>query len=191
MLHWKNRLHEHVEDYVDQEKPKHQFLDFLKDKIENLAHHHDELDGEDEKEAAARLGLDHYENLNNKEGEKEEMENTPTEVAETEVTDTELPEVYLNYLDEDREVIEPIALHEVSDMLLDYLEKNNHLDELERIYDDTKASARTKGFLNRLFVFKKLYSRKREGEIDYFSKSLAYPPADVVNDLFFALEQRL
>ena len=102
----------------------------------------------------------------------------------------EQPEIFLNYLDTDREVIEPKPLHEISDIVLGQLEKENNLEELSMIADEPKAGARAKGFLSRLFTFKKLYSRKKDGEVEYFSKSLAYPPADVVNDVFFALEQR-
>ena len=99
------------------------------------------------------------------------------------------PEIFLNYLDTDREVIEPKPLHEISETILTELRDNDQLDELEEIADESKAGARAKGFLSRLFTFKKLYSRKRDGEVEYFSKSLAYPPADVVNDVFFAMEQ--
>ena len=102
----------------------------------------------------------------------------------------EQPEIFLNYLDTDREVIEPKPLHEISDIVLGQLEEDDNLEELKEIANEPKAGARAKGFLNRIFVFKKLYSRKKDGEVDYFSKSLAYPPADVVNDVFFALEER-
>ena len=101
----------------------------------------------------------------------------------------EQPEVFLNYLDTERDVIEPKPLHEISDIVLEQLEGDD-LAELEGIAAEPRAGARAKGFLSRLFTFKKLYSRKRDGEVEYFSKSLAYPPADVVNDLFFALEGR-
>ena len=100
------------------------------------------------------------------------------------------PGVFLNYLDTDREVIEPKPLHEISEIVLRQLEEEDNLEEFSMIADETKAGARAKGFLDRLFVFKKMYSRKKDGEVEYFSKSLAYPPADVVNDLFFALESR-
>ena len=217
-MHWKEVVHheeslkDHVDKYKEDKKPHHGFISFLKEKVDHLTHQHD-LDDQ-EKEDLHQLGVDHYnevkeepeqqtflpeEEKTEQEEEQEEkemevtapapapaVEPTPTPVT----TENELPEVYLNHLDEDREVIEPIPLHEVSEMLLDYLEKNGHLNELEHIYDESKAMARTKGFLNRLFVFKKLYSRKRDGEVDYYSKSLAYPPADVVNDLFFALEHQ-
>ena len=100
----------------------------------------------------------------------------------------EQPEVFLNYLDTERDVIEPKPLHEISETIVDYLKENDELEELEEIAAEPRAAARAKGFLSRLFTFKKLYSRKRDGDVEYFSKSLAYPPADVVNDVFFALE---
>lgn len=207
-MHWKEVVHheetlkDHVNKYKEEKKPHHGFLSFLKEKVDHLTHHHD-LDDQ-EKEDLHQLGVDHYNEVKSEpeqqtflpeeekteEEKEEEMEVTVTPPVPAPVTtENELPEVYLNHLDEDREVIEPIPLHEVSEMLLDYLDKNGHLAELEHIYDESKAMARAKGFLNRLFVFKKLYARKRDGEVDYYSKSLAYPPADVVNDLFFALEQ--
>ena len=183
IAHHEQTLKDHVEKFVHDKNGKHKFFDHLKEKVQELTHKHNLND--DEKKELNQLGQSHYEKVT----KGTNMEPIQVEPKDEELSE-DLPEVYLNHLDEDREVIEPIPLHEVSETLLDYLEKNELEEELEQIYEGEKSAARAKGFLNRIFVFKKLYSRKRDGEVDIFSKVLAYPPADVVNDLFFALDTK-
>ena len=184
-------VHDHVQKYIDHGKEaEHEFVGFMKHKIHELTHKHDLT--HTEQQELHESGLEHYNKMkpekteNGEEKEMEPVSEQPEAVKETEVS--EQPEIYLNHLDEEREVIEAIPLHEVSEMLLDHLEQTGLLNEMAEIHAGEKASANAKGFLNRIFVFKKLYSRKVDGEPTYYSKILAYPPANVVSDLFFALE---
>ena len=95
------------------------------------------------------------------------------------------PPIILNRVDAKRKVVEDIPLYEISALILNQLEKSDLLNELENIYDKENPMVNAKGFLNRTFEFRKHYSRKFDGETVYYSKTLGYPPDNVVSDLFF------
>ena len=81
--------------------------------------------------------------------------------------------------------VEDRPVYQIAGAVIDYLNLNDVRDRFEALLEDSKAD--TKAYLIRAFDFRKFYVKKVDGESEFYSRSLAYPPANLVNDIQYAL----
>ena len=100
-------------------------------------------------------------------------------------------EIYLNTMvtdvpDEIDPYTEDVAVCEITQEVLEYLGRDE--DDIRQYSEFVKnlnqSKAAGKAYLNRVFDFRKWYRKKiDDGIVQFYSKKVAYPPANLVADL--------
>ena len=93
--------------------------------------------------------------------------------------------VYLNHIVAELGVTEDYPVWEVTREVLAHLEKEDLRDKFRVHLSESKSLA--KAYLNRVFDFRKHYAKKEDGEVFFYSKTVAYPTATIVSDLEYRL----
>ena len=102
--------------------------------------------------------------------------------------DLEKLTIYLNQQVDSREVgpyVEDYPVWRVTEVVIDHLNETDQMDDFKGYLTGSKADG--KAYLNRAFDFRRHYTKKEEGAVYFYSKAVAYPPANLINDLEYDL----
>lgn len=76
-------------------------------------------------------------------------------------------------------------VYQVTGAVIDYLDQEDELSKFKAFLENSKADA--KAYLNRVFTFKKRYTKKEDGLVFFYSKDVSYPPSNLISDLEYEL----